>query len=57
MSFRLIKRDKTRFENTKTTNERNQHEQNDVLFYTHVIYRPVEFTNDLFEPLDYEDEF
>jgi ribonucleoside-triphosphate reductase len=50
MSFRLSKRDKLRFKHIEATHERNQHEQDDIRFYTNSIHRPMEFTNDLFEP-------
>ncbi|MDR2777128.1 MAG: ribonucleoside triphosphate reductase [Puniceicoccales bacterium] len=55
-SFRLAKKDKTRFKDIKAANERNQHEQNDVPFYTNSIHVPVDFTDDLFELLDHQDE-
>ncbi|MDR2628852.1 MAG: ribonucleoside triphosphate reductase [Puniceicoccales bacterium] len=55
-SFRLAKKDKARFENIKAANERNQHEQSDVPFYTNSIHVPVDFTDDLFELLDHQDE-
>jgi ribonucleoside-triphosphate reductase len=55
-SFRLAKKDKARFKNIKTANEQNQHEQKDVPFYTNSIHVPVDFTDDLFELLDHQDE-
>ncbi|MDR2603584.1 MAG: ribonucleoside triphosphate reductase [Puniceicoccales bacterium] len=55
-SFRLAKKDKMRFKDIKAANERNQHEQNDVPFYTNSIHVPVDFTDDLFELLDHQDE-
>ncbi|MDR1457439.1 MAG: ribonucleoside triphosphate reductase [Puniceicoccales bacterium] len=55
-SFRLAKKDKTRFKDIKSANEQNQHEQNDVPFYTNSVHVPVDFTDDLFELLDHQDE-
>ncbi|MDR1890784.1 MAG: ribonucleoside triphosphate reductase [Puniceicoccales bacterium] len=55
-SFRLAKKDKSRFKNITAANERNQSEQNDVPFYTNSIHVPVDFTDDLFELLDHQDE-
>jgi ribonucleoside-triphosphate reductase len=55
-SFRLAKKDKVRFKDIKAANEKNQVEQNDVPFYTNSIHVPVNFTDDLFELLDHQDE-
>ncbi len=55
-SFRLAKKDKSRFRDIIAANEANQKSDNDVPFYTNSIHVPVDFTDDLFELLDHQDE-
>lgn len=55
-SFRLAKKDKSRFHDIVAANEENQKSDNDVPFYTNSIHVPVDFTDDLFELLDHQDE-
>ncbi|MDR1413433.1 MAG: ribonucleoside triphosphate reductase [Puniceicoccales bacterium] len=55
-SFRLAKKDKSRFRDIKAANEENQRKQNDVPYYTNSIHVPVNFSDDLFEVLDHQDE-
>lgn len=55
-SFRLAKKDKSRFRDIIAANEANQKLDNDVPFYTNSIHVPVDFTDDLFELLDHQDE-
>ena len=55
-SFRLAKKDKSRFRDIKAANEKNQREENDVPYYTNSIHVPVNFTDDLFAVLDHQDE-
>lgn len=55
-SFRLAKKDKSRFHDIIAANEENQKSDNDVPFYTNSIHVPVDFTDDLFELLDHQDE-
>jgi ribonucleoside-triphosphate reductase len=55
-SFRLARKDKSRFKNIKAANEKNQAEQDDVPYYTNSIHVPVNFTDDLFAVLDHQDE-
>jgi ribonucleoside-triphosphate reductase len=55
-SFRLAKKDKARFKDISAANENNQLANGDVPFYTNSIHVPVNFTDDLFEVLDHQDE-
>jgi ribonucleoside-triphosphate reductase len=54
-SFRLAKKDKSKFRDIQAANEKNQQEQNDVPYYTNSIHVPVNFTDDLFAVLDHQD--
>ncbi|MDR1433322.1 MAG: ribonucleoside triphosphate reductase [Puniceicoccales bacterium] len=55
-SFRLARKDKSKFRDIKAANEKNQLEKNDVPYYTNSIHVPVNFTDDLFAVLDHQDE-
>ena len=56
-SFRLAKKDKAMFgSNIKAANESRQKNDNDVPFYTNSIHVPVDYTDDLFELFDHQDE-
>ncbi|MDR1401887.1 MAG: ribonucleoside triphosphate reductase [Puniceicoccales bacterium] len=55
-SFRLAKKDKSRFREIKAANEKNQREQSDAPYYTNSIHVPVDFSDDLFEVLDHQDD-
>lgn len=56
-SFRLARKDKNRFGDAiLAANEEMQKSNNDVPFYTNSIHVPVNYTDDLFEVLDHQDE-
>ncbi|MDR2737632.1 MAG: ribonucleoside triphosphate reductase [Puniceicoccales bacterium] len=55
-SFRLARKDKSRFKDIMAANEKNQVEKNDVPYYTNSIHVPVNFTDDLFAVLDHQDD-
>lgn len=54
-SFRLAKKDKSRFGNIVTANSKVG-DDSDAPFYTNSIHVPVNYTDDLFDVLDHQDE-
>jgi ribonucleoside-triphosphate reductase len=54
-SFRLAKKDKARFDNIVTANSKVG-DDSDAPFYTNSIHVPVNYTDDLFDVLDHQDE-
>ena len=55
-SFRLAKKDKSKFHNIIVANDDHGRTQPDAPFYTNSIHVPVDYTNDLFDLLDHQDE-
>lgn len=55
-SYRLAKMDKEKLGNIKCANEKDYQERSAKPFYTNSTQLPVNFTDDIFEVLDHQDE-